>query len=265
MAQQEAVELPTFEPKRPCYLGNTLGLAPDKNSSFVVLGGLLPSPPTYNLSDPLPIMRPPCCSNTSYYDVNGLGPLSISMQLRRSAPKFDFEVKAGSLWDLDYYAPQLHPAHYHMFHFQIVDLPELGAHSNYWQVGDYHDTLHLTIPDSGYYGKVKIRVNVATITGRFLAHCHFYRHTDRGMAYEGVVTGEDGVYSSQLSNCYDSLETRGVFSDPTPSPVSNGNDGGEDLTTSMDEELTSGDESSGVPRVLSAETLSLMGIMALFL
>jgi hypothetical protein len=100
-------------------------------------------------------------------------------------------------------------------------LPELGGHVDFFQVGDFHDVLELTITD--FYGKAKLRFSIADVTGRMFGNCHFYRHSGRCMAYLGEVTGEEGAFSPKLAgSCYISLDTRGVIELvlPTASPTS---------------------------------------------
>jgi hypothetical protein len=175
------------------------------------MSGLVPAPP---LADPLPIDRPACCANTSYYDVNGLGTFNIAHrgEMPDADREYDFELQAGSIWDVDLYAPQIHPAHWHVHRYQLIELPVQGdAYADYFQVGDFHDVLQLTIADSpvDYYGKAKLRFSIADWTGPMLGHCHIYRHSDRGMAYLGNVRGEAGMVSPKVEGtCYTTLETR---------------------------------------------------------
>jgi FtsP/CotA-like multicopper oxidase with cupredoxin domain len=204
-------EIIPFAPARPCYIPDMINVEPDM-TNFFIMSGLVPAPP---LSDPLPINRPACCANTSYYDINGLGSFNIAHrgEYPDADREFDFELQAGSIWDVDVYASQIHPAHWHVNSFQLVELPVMGAHADYFQIGDFHDILHLTIADSmDYYGKAKLRFSIADWTGPMLGHCHIYRHSDRGMAYLGNVRGEDGMVSPKVEGtCYSTFETRRGF------------------------------------------------------
>lgn len=225
-------KLPIVTPNRPCSIPDMRNIEPD-STHVVQLSGLLPN--GEGLADVLPIERPPCCTNTSYYDVNGLGPYNPDHRGVEGAPgrEFDFVWKNGQIIDIDFYVPQIHPLHYHINGFQLVELPALGAYEDYFQVGDFHDVLHTTITD--YYGKAKLRMSVGGPTGEMLGHCHIYRHSDRGMAYLGLIDGTEGVYSPKIeSTCYTSSVGRGYEAlteivggdsdSPSPTPIGSESD-----------------------------------------
>mmetsp|Transcript_17481 Transcript_17481/g.24108 ORF Transcript_17481/g.24108 Transcript_17481/m.24108 type:complete len:664 (-) Transcript_17481:245-2236(-) len=199
--------MPVVKPARPCMSADMRATTPDE-THILQMSGLLPN--GGDIADVLPIERPPCCSETSYYDVNGIGVLSIDHRGEEGAPgrEFDFVWQSGSVVEIDYYFPQIHPLHYHINPFQLIELPPLGSYEGYFEVGDFHDVLHTTITD--YYGKAKLRMSVGGPVGEILGHCHIYRHSDRGMAYLGHIVGEEGIYSSKLDgSCYVGLENRG--------------------------------------------------------
>ena len=225
-------KMPLVKPNRPCSMPDMRNIEAD-STHVVQLSGLLPN--GEGLADDLPIERPPCCTNTSYYDVNGLGPYNPDHRGEKGAPgrEFDFVWTNGQIIDIDFYVPQIHPLHYHINGFQMVELPALGAYEDYFQVGDFHDVLHTTITD--YYGKAKLRMSVGGPTGEMLGHCHIYRHSDRGMAYLGLIDGTEGAYSPKVeSTCYtnsvgrgyEALTEVGGGNSDTPSPTAVGSEPG---------------------------------------
>jgi hypothetical protein len=201
-------DIAVFKPARPCYAADMMNVDSDK-SAVLMLSGLLPNGAP--LADFLPIERPACCANTSYYDVNGLGPFNSDHRGKGSVDReFDFEYETGQIIDIDFYGVQIHPVHYHVNKFQLIELPAMDSHSDYFQVGDFHDVLQVTIAD--FYGKAVLRMGVGGVVGHMLGHCHFYRHSDRGMAYLGNITGEEGFYSPQLTDtCYIGKTDRGTY------------------------------------------------------
>ena len=129
----------------------------------------------------------------------------------------DFSFNIGDIVEVDYYAPQIHPLHIHVFGYQITELPEFEYLNDYFQVGDYHDTL--LVPISGdnnvddletpLYGKVQFRQHIYSLETDVVVHCHFYRHSDRGMVMIGNTTGMVGGSSPQVEgSCYHGLDER---------------------------------------------------------
>lgn len=201
-------DIAAFKPARPCYAADMMNIESDE-SAVLMLSGLLPNGAP--LADDLPIERPACCSNTSYYDVNGLGPFNSDHRGDGSIDReFDFEYETGQIVDIDFYGSQIHPVHYHINKFQLLELPSMDSHSDYFQIGDFHDVLQITIGD--FYGKAVLRMGIGGPVGHMLGHCHFYRHSDRGMAYIGNITGKEGFYSPQLTDqCYIGRTDRGTY------------------------------------------------------
>lgn len=256
-------KIPVFRPARPCYAANMMDVVAD-DSTVLMLSGLLPDGPP--LADTLPIERPPCCSNTSYYDVNGLGPFNPDHRGVNgvSDREFDFVWETGQIVDIDFYGAQIHPIHYHINKFQLVELPAMDSHTDYFQPGDFHDVLHITIAD--FYGKTKLRMGVGGPVGEMLGHCHFYRHSDRGMAYLGNITGIEGYYSPKLGTCYTGNEDRGSYelvTPPSASPSASPN-----LTPSTQSPVTSApvDPPATSAPASGSSTISTVfsGILALF-
>jgi hypothetical protein len=98
-------------------------------------------------------------------------------------PQLSARYNIGDIIETDYYAPQIHPLHLHVFGYQITHLPEFEVMNDYFQVGDYHDTLVVPIagnktetqPDKPNYGKVVFRQHIYKMKTDVLVHCHFYR------------------------------------------------------------------------------------------
>jgi len=241
-------EITVIRPARPCYAADMTNANSDA-SEYLLLSGLLPNGAP--LADDLPIDRPACCANTSYYDVNGLGPYNPNHRGVDGTPdrEFDFVWETGQIVDIDFYGAQIHPIHYHINKFQLIEVPEMDSHSDYFQIGDFHDVLQLTIAD--FYGKTKLRMGVGGPVGQMLGHCHFYRHTDRGMAYLGNITGVEGFYSPQLSGtCYVGKEDRGSFEDVTNPPATNPSDSMAPFMSPKESSMPSG---SSLPSLLPTE------------
>jgi FtsP/CotA-like multicopper oxidase with cupredoxin domain len=115
-------DIEVFKPSRPCYLADMRDVVPDKED-YVLMSGLLPN--GGGLADDLPLDRPACCAATSYYDVNGIGAFNIDHRAEISAVnehQYDFSVATGQIWDVDFYAPQIHPVHYHVNRYQLIAL-----------------------------------------------------------------------------------------------------------------------------------------------
>ncbi len=73
-----------------------------------------------------------------------------------------------------------HPLHVHINPFQIQTLPALLPNTtwegNYFEAGDYHDTL--LIPQMT--GKIQLRFQPGPYSGYAVTHCHFLNHEDAG-------------------------------------------------------------------------------------
>jgi FtsP/CotA-like multicopper oxidase with cupredoxin domain len=104
-------------------------------------------------------------------------------------------------WNL-FHGVQYHPLHLHVTPFQIT---ELGAFfepffqdflddeykkNNYFEVGDWHDVLHMPNRES-----CKLRVLPNSFTGDYMFHCHFLDHEDAGLMGYFKVEGEEGTRS----------------------------------------------------------------------
>jgi hypothetical protein len=59
------------------------------------------------------------------------------------------------------------------------------------------------------YGKAVLRSYISMYQTQVFMHCHFYRHSDRGMAILAETSGDSGAMSSQVTGCYEGFEGRG--------------------------------------------------------
>ena len=79
-------------------------------------------------------------------------------------------------WDQDHNPEVLnHPYHQHVFHFQIVAVPD-GIESAVLRIGEWRDTIPIVIPSG-----VVIRLKPSRYTGTMVLHCHMLQHVDMGM------------------------------------------------------------------------------------
>lgn len=132
-------------------------------------------------------------------------------------PGQDFYFNIGDIIEIDYYAPQIHPLHPHVFGFQITQLPKFSVMTDYFKVGDYHDVLIVPIEGDGdeteaeapEYGKVVFRQHIYKLSTDIVGHCHFYRHSDRGMVVLGTTNGTEGLSNPQVEGtCFHGLSGR---------------------------------------------------------
>jgi FtsP/CotA-like multicopper oxidase with cupredoxin domain len=201
--QKEAdVAISQFKVARPCYLPDLTSVTPD-HTTYILMSGLNPELPT---GEALPEERPAWGSGISYYAINNFGALSPTFLNEEDEDMLDFsfELSVGSIWEVDYFVPQIHPWHQHIFPYQVISFPKMDTHNDFFQDGDYHDVLLVPIggDETEDYGKAVIRTHLDSITGQMLGHCHFYRHTDRGMALVANIVGQDGTRSDNVSKCY---------------------------------------------------------------
>ena len=240
----ELDEIRSFRVARPCYAPEMRNLTID--DSFYFLQGSL-APPAAD-GETYPVFRhQPSTSwdgkdptHGNFYAMNDFNETDTAFPGRLSPPKGtpacdgkitneygecygtpplaqDFSFNIGDIVEIDYHAPQLHPLHLHVFPHQITHLPEFSVMNDYFQVGDYHDVL--IVPISGdnnedsaeapEYGKVVFRQHIYKLRTDIVVHCHFYRHSDRGMVSLGNTIGTEGKSSPQVEGtCYHGLTDR---------------------------------------------------------
>ena len=137
-----------------------------------------------------------------------------------------YEIKTGDIVEFNYFDPTLfvHPVHIHINPFQLVSGTKnedadatIGTQidknntvylTNYFKVGDFHDTLILPIMPStmnlppqiisNSEGFVdidrKVRMHFAHYGGKLVQHCHILEHEDFGMMSIMNIAGDEGTY-----------------------------------------------------------------------
>ncbi|KAL3915449.1 MAG: hypothetical protein SGILL_005650, partial [Bacillariaceae sp.] len=238
-------EIRPFRPARPCYAPEMRDLQVD-DSFYFLQSSMAPPDSTLNDVDelypvfrhqPTPVFDPDM--NGNFMSMNDLNETDTGFPGTLKPPRGaeckgkitneygecygtplieDFSFDIGGIVEIDYYVPQIHPLHIHVFGFQITELPEFSyLNDDYFKIGDYHDTL--LVPISGdnddstletpLYGKAKLRQHIYQLETDVVVHCHFYRHSDRGMVMVGNTTGTVGGSSPQVEgSCYHGLTGR---------------------------------------------------------
>jgi len=195
-----AVEtLPSFSPDRPCYLANLLEVnvpSEHKGSHMALKNHAV----TWDGFGP---------KMTYQNMVNGI-PGKNGSRTRYTASDWPsittLEVGSVYEWSVEFNA---HPLHFHVNPFQItaIDGEQKGVSGgtpNYFQVGDWHDTLML---DHG----ATIRMNVDKFTGKMITHCHLISHEDEGMVSIIDVAGAEGATFSGARSCYSSSWSKTTY------------------------------------------------------
>ncbi|CAB9519189.1 Multicopper oxidase mco [Seminavis robusta] len=244
----EVSEIRPFQPARPCYAPEMRNLEVDDSYYFLQSALVPPDDVLTEDGEMYPVFRgksPPFDQAThgSFYAIQNINQTDTGFPGRLKPPKDvcsgkvtneygecyghpilgqDFTFNIGDIVEVDYYAPQIHPLHIHVFGYQITRLPEFSVATDYFQVGDYHD--NLVVPISGSftdreaasnpreppeYGKVVFRQHIYALETDVVVHCHFYRHSDRGMVALGNTKGAVGASSPQVEGtCYHGLDNR---------------------------------------------------------
>lgn len=84
-----------------------------------------------------------------------------------------------------------HPYHQHVFHFQIIAVPD-GIESSVLRVGEWRDTIPIVLPLG-----VVIRLKPSTYTGTMVLHCHMLQHGDMGMMARMQVVSQPVLAASE--------------------------------------------------------------------
>jgi len=101
----------------------------------------------------------------------------------------------------------------------------MGAYSNYYQKGDWHDTLLFDSTPGA-----TVRFFTDTFTGEIMIHCHYLVHQDTGMMAVANIGGVEGATYNNAkeldSTCYWNANGRGFVtldgksvSAPEPTPL----------------------------------------------
>jgi FtsP/CotA-like multicopper oxidase with cupredoxin domain len=86
----------------------------------------------------------------------------------------------------------VHVLHIHVNPFQITQLSPV-IDTNYFQVGDWHDTFNVYTAQPPGSDKTVIRFWVDRYAGHAVIHCHMSTHEDAGMMNTYLITGVEGA------------------------------------------------------------------------
>lgn len=188
---EERCDLSTFSVNRPCYLADLQRATPDVQRE-VTFGGVGASTEAGPYSPP---------------GINGVAFVDEDTYMFTEQVGTVVEYKVRGLFG--------HAYHQHVNPFQLQDDYRLIDYNhsnfgNYFQAGDWHDTLILppACPEPGIEVATgatalaanqvwrPIRSSVATFTGHQVVHCHFLDHEDWGMMSVIDIQGEEGTVPS---------------------------------------------------------------------
>ena len=187
-----AVDVPTFAPRRPCYLADLRkSPAPARELSFD--------------------MR-------SMYFINGH---SWHGQDVLEFPPLEVGTLVDvSVYGLGYNNYIAHIFHAHVHSLQLMEEPP-DTFGGYFQKGDWHDTIKGP-PSWKVDAPFKFRTQIDRFTGKVLAHCHYLWHQDWGMMVMLQVDGKDGTrYPGARAldpTCYADTDALPSVADPRSVP-----------------------------------------------
>ena len=123
------------------------------------------------------------------YGANNVG-CTINGQNFTYPDPFPLLLPLGSITEWWVYGLPSHPLHSHTNPFQITTMPESllcpnCSYTSYFEVGDYHDTLHtpmvtLAPNAAGQLPNITLRTQPGPYAGYGVLHCHFLQHEDAG-------------------------------------------------------------------------------------
>jgi len=120
--------------------------------------------------------------------------------------------EVGTLHEIHANGQMKHPGHFHVNPFQIASvLQENNSETNlkadnYFQAGDFHDTIFIPTMKLGYESLV-LRMQADRHVGKMALHCHFLAHEDDGMMAYIDIQGKQGTVCKQAKelqpSCYE--------------------------------------------------------------
>jgi FtsP/CotA-like multicopper oxidase with cupredoxin domain len=145
-------------------------------------------------------------------------------------------MKLGSIMEWNKYgALNFHPMHIHVNPFMISDLNETYlapnmTYTDYFKVGDYHDTIMLPMQAQGAIAKVRFQPGPFACYS--VMHCHILQHEDMGCmkVVKFECPGYGGVNTEQPAMCAFEPPINGTFSEKSfdfegGNSTDDGNDG----------------------------------------
>jgi len=173
-----SMHLPTYHLKRPCYMADLRGLGVYHKNM-------------HDLSLPCDLQERCGKYNVTYDGVTHTTPSTALID----------HLTLGTLYEWNFFhGVQYHPLHLHVTPFQITEIGRFfkpfyqdfeddeWKHWNFFEVGDWHDTLRMPHRES-----VKLRMLPNTFTGDYMFHCHFLDHEDAGLMGYFAVGGREGT------------------------------------------------------------------------
>jgi len=163
-SSDRAADLSRFKPFRPCYLTDTRTVSPETSLDL-----------TLGTGDP----------NTK---LNGQFFESPDISLNPTSPFI-----TGSLGEVTLLQGTfVHVLHIHVNPFQLTTLSPV-IDTNYFQVGDWHDTLDVFLAQPPGSIQTIIRFWVDRYAGHAVVHCHMSTHEDEGMMNTYLISGVEGA------------------------------------------------------------------------
>ena len=191
--QQSNIELKPFSVPTPCYLVDLRDVdACDIETTFTNVYRCIPSPPWPGRQSPddlCGVLGPP--GDGGGGDIDDFFPF-------KNKDHFVLEFPVGTVQEILLATASFHPYHQHVNKFQIQAIhitttnvtKEVG---NWYQVGDWQDTLQLPNFQDAPETSVTIRFQSDSYTGRMPQHCHMLDHEDKGMMAVYNVYGKEGT------------------------------------------------------------------------
>lgn len=191
--QNSSHDLLPFKVPTPCYLVDLRDVDPcDIETTFTNVYRCEPSPPWPGRQSPddlCGVLGP--AGNGGGGDVNKFFPF-------KNKDHFVLEFPVGTVQQIEIAVASFHPYHQHVNKFQLQTIHTTTTNltmevANWYQVGDWHDTLQLPNFRDSPETSVTVRYQSDYFTGRMAQHCHMLDHEDKGMMAVYNVTGEEGT------------------------------------------------------------------------
>lgn len=189
------ITLPTTTLQRPCYLVDLRNVADPPSGALDLNGG--GRKVTWD-----------GFGESMTYENSHNGPFTTapgSAELTSTTWPAIATFTAGTVQEFVVTGANAHPLHIHVNPFQITDMPADSYNGDYFQVGDWHDTL--MISDMGGNSELTVRSQLDVFTGKTVVHCHILEHEDEGMMSWFQVDGTEGATYAPAKTidrtCYD--------------------------------------------------------------
>eukprot|EP00040_Diaphanoeca_grandis_P016006 m.82348 g.82348 ORF g.82348 m.82348 type:complete len:575 (-) comp25509_c0_seq3:599-2323(-) len=169
----------------------TIVVVPSQGPPSPIIPRFRPQLPNY-LAD-LQFLPPAIMNQRQLWNVSLNGPNAINaITYEPGVPQTSFTTGGVVEWNVNHGNPngaQRHPMHMHVWHFQIVDLPLSTTPPDYFQIGDFHDTIQVGL-ELATADEMTIRFQTGRYNGTVVLHCHILSHEDQGMMTTFNVVGK---------------------------------------------------------------------------